>query len=94
MIDLGLSLLNIGIIGIAIGALTNRSKFLGSTFVNFSLLAIVASLDTFLTKVGLTSLPEGLVVFAYGYFIGTFVQKILRILPIPYIQEWALTIGG
>lgn len=89
-----INILTIAIIGFMVGAITNLIPLLGSSLFNFMVGVIVVSYQqlAYATK-GLPFIPHPVYVFTLAYFVGTFIVKLLALIPSP-LQPFFMMLRG
>lgn len=79
----------LAIIGFLVGTISNRIKLFGNAFVNFALAVFLFSLHYGLIALGFSGFPIWLIILLRWYFVGTFLWKLLALIPIPILQQIA-----
>ena len=77
------NLLFISLLGILVGAFSNLIPLLGSTTFNFLIAILLTTYQQLAVEVGFSLIPTPLLVFTIAYLFGTFIVKLLAILPTP-----------
>jgi len=87
-------LISLAVVGLIVGIISNLLPYFGNTLLNFALSVVLISIHEGLQAIGFNGFSVPLIAFIQWYFVGTFGVKLLSLIPIPYIQQFAQIFAG